>query len=163
MKGISSLPGALIFRAVISVLLISVVTGIFLNKTEQMTGKMDLIARQQVVNEINVALALVVYNLAVNNKLEKLNDLDKSNPFDYLALNQSLPNNYFGVVDRDEKIDRNGWFYAISKKQAVYNSRQGIKHWYQLSLIFNDINNSNTFDAGSEKLSGLQLKKASDQ
>ena len=127
-----------------------------------MTEQVDLIASQKMVNEINVALALVVYNLAVNNSLEKLNDLNKSNPFNYLALNQSLPDNYFGVIDSDEKIDRNGWFYSKLKKQVVYNSKQGIKYWYQLSLIFNDMNNSNTFDAESEILLGLQLRKASD-
>jgi hypothetical protein len=112
MKRQASHPRSSIFIATISILIISIAISIFLNKTDGMTEQVDLIASQKMVNEINVALALVVYNLAVNNSLEKLNDLNKSNPFNYLALNQSLPDNYFGVIDSDEKIDRNGWFYS---------------------------------------------------
>ena len=161
MKRIASHPGANVFRTVVSILIISVATSVFLYKTDEMSNQVDLIASQRVVNEINTALSLVVYKLAIQGNLEELNVLDKSNPFDYLVLNQKLPDNYFGVVYVEQEIDKSGWFYASYKKQAVYNSRQGKKYWYQLDLIFNDMNNSGSFDVESEKLLGFIIKKAS--
>ena len=160
MKTVASHPGAGAFRSIASIILITILVVFFLNKTDELSAEAERVAIRGTVNEINIALSLVVYQLAVENKLDRLNALDNQNPFYYLALSQKLPENYFGVVNLEADIDKNGWYYVQPKKQVVYQARDNVAHRYSLRFIYNDINGSGQFEPGQEKITNLIMQKA---
>lgn len=162
MKTIASTPGAGVFRTVASILIIVLFTLYFLYKTDDLSKQAEIIAVQRTVSEINVALSLVVYDLAVNRRLDKLTVLDNQNPFYYLALSQEIPESYFGVVSNKSDIDKNGWFYSLADQLVIYHSQEGDNHRYRLKFTYSDINGSGSFESSGDSITSLLMQKASD-
>jgi len=161
MKEVASVPGASLFRSIASIILITVFTVFFLYKTDELSSQAELVAVQRTVNQINVALSLVVYELAIKKNLDRLNVVNNQNPFYYLAISQELPENYFGVVRSETEIDKNGWFYEQLNQRVVYRSRENINYRYQLKFTYSDTNNSGSFESSEDKVTGLVMQQAS--
>ena len=161
MLEIISPPGARLFRTFSALILIFLLAYLFLSENEELSQTAEDVHVRQTVNEINSALALVVYTLAVNKKLDRLVLLDNQNPFYYLALNQSIPVNYRGEVSSVHEMKDVGWYFVKSDGLVIYQSMSSTRYVYRLSFEFTDLNKSGSFDALSDKVNSLQIIKAS--
>ncbi len=161
MKTLSSHPGAGVFRSVVLIVLVTLFALYFLIKTDELSEQTELVAVQRTVAEINIALSLVVYDLAVNKRLDKLTELENQNPFYYLALSQDLPDNYYGVVRKESDVTKNGWFFCLSDQRVIYHSRVNGNYHYRLKFSYSDNNGSGSFEPSGDKITGLLMQKAS--
>lgn len=160
MPEIRSQPGARLFRTFSSLILILLLASLFLSRNEELSQTAEAVHVSQTVNEINTALAFVVYTLAVNKSLDRLVLLDSQNPFFYLALNQSIPRNYHGEVSSVDDMKANGWYFLKPNGLVIYSSRSS-RYVYRLSFDYSDTNQSGAFEAESDKINSLQIVKAS--
>jgi len=160
MPEIQSQPGARLFRTFSSLILILLLAFLFLSSNEELSQAAEAVHVNQTVNEINTALALAVYTLAVNKSLDRLVLLDNQNPFYYLALNQGIPPNYHGEVSSVQDMGSSGWYFLKPKGLVIYHSANS-RYAYRLSFDYSDTNLSGAFEPILDKINSLQIIKAS--
>ncbi|MBC8210574.1 MAG: hypothetical protein H8E21_05855 [Gammaproteobacteria bacterium] len=158
MRTISSHPGAGLFRSVVSIVIIVIIATYFLYKTERLSRDAEIIAMQNMVNEINSALSLVVYQLAMNKNLAGLSRLDQQNPFYYLALSQRLPEKYRGVVSSEADITQSGWYFSQSDSAVVYRGSDDQNFKFELNFRYSDRNNSGEFEPENDTITSLMMQ-----
>jgi len=158
MKTISSHPGAGLFRSVATIIIIVTIAAYFLYKTERLSRDSEIVAMQSMVNQINSALSLVVYELAINKNLANLSRLDQQNPFYYLALSQRLPETYRGVINSEAEISRSGWYFSRSDSTVVYRTSGDESFWFKLSFNYSDRDNSGEFDPDNDSITSLMVQ-----
>jgi len=158
MKTIGSHPGAGLFRSVFSIIIIVIIAAYFLYKTERVSRDAEIVAMQSMVNQINSALSLVVYQQAMNRNLAILSRLDQQNPFYYLALSQKLPEKYRGVVNSEASISRSGWYFSSSDSAIVYRTSGDESFRFELKFSYSDRNRSGKFEPESDSITSLLLQ-----
>lgn len=158
---IGSYPGAGKFRSLVGIIIVVILIRLFFVYTDSWEAAVELSAREKTLNEMNSALALTLYQMAIDKSLSKLSSLDKENPFVYLAIYQSLPRNYQGTVNTKFEIDKSGWYYDLETHLVYYLDRFGHVQKYNLKFEFEDRNNSGKFEYLYDSISNLSIKKAS--
>jgi len=162
-KHIGSLPEADKFRSIFTVILVLIFITLFFIYIGHLNEGIRQAAKKKTLNEINSALALTLYQLAIDSELDKLSQVENSNPFDFLVLYQTLPINYFGAVKhlQAEELKTTGWYFNINTKRVIYVGTPTGVETYRLAFDYEDKNNSGQFEYGADKIEGLSIKKAS--
>ncbi len=161
MSSISSYPGAILFRFILMVVLILVLIAVFMSYADETQRDIERISVLQTGRVVNSAMAVVFSTYAVNNELDKLNDLDGGNPFVHLAEYQMLPTAYQGVVERDPDSEMApGWYYMSHRRLVIYKARYLAEDiYFELVLLYSDANGSGRFESRVDKINSLKFVK----
>jgi len=103
--------------------------------TDHLNEKAESLAKERVLIEIKQSLAMTLYDYAVHGWLEKLQNLNKTNPFILLSNYRSVPVNYRGEVILVEDQEKDGWYFEKSSGEVVYISKSKVKQVYVLNYV----------------------------
>ncbi len=164
MNTLGSHPGAILFRFGVLVILILIMIMVFLSYAEDTQKEFERTSVLQTKKIIDSALAVVFATYAVNGKLNDLNELNGGNPFVFLKEYQMLPVSYQGEIDQDLSADlAPGWYYLKHRQRAVYKSRYIDRDsYFAVVLNYQDLNQSGSFEADSDKFQNLQFIKTAE-
>ncbi len=144
-------------------ILVLICIAVFLGYSQYLTQKADMVARDRVLSEIRQAMAMLLYDYAVQGKLEQLQKLDRENPFTLMAAYRALPKNYKGAVSAPASVLEPGWYFNLATRQVIWRSRDDKQLSYALEFEYEDMNHNHRFDPASDAVIGLQIKKPLDQ
>lgn len=114
----------------------------FLSFTSRLDREAQIIARDRVVNDINMALAMMFYDYTIKGEQENLKKFDRENPFVPLSIYSELPDNYNGSI-RIKKPEKGGWYFDLEKKSAKFYFSKDLEapySVYEMQYIFDDLN-----------------------
>jgi hypothetical protein len=165
MKQISTPPGALKFRLIAIVILILIFMLTFLSYTNRISASFERTSVQQTKNIINSTLAVVFATYTVKGEMDRLNEVNGGNPFDYLEVYGQVPTTYQGEIDVDDlKVDRSGWYYDRTKGHALYKALYDDQvYTFTINLEYRDINGSGEFEAGVDEFQFLSFRQLPQQ
>ena len=111
---------------------------------------------------IDSSLALVFAEAAVNRQLNELALVAGGNPFEYMAQYDIAHPAYLGELDHDPTVDNiPGWYYLTHRRQVVYKARYlETDSYYEVILKFEDVNQSGSFEASTDKFRNLHFVRA---
>ncbi len=78
MNQVTSNPGASRFRSILALIVFLACFSIFLLYTADVSKKVDKIARERVINEINVALSMRLFQSTIEGTLGELSKIHKN-------------------------------------------------------------------------------------
>lgn len=161
MKQISVPPGALKFRLVLIVILVTIFMLVFLNYTNRIAFAIEKTSIQQTKNIINSTLMVVFASYAVKGELESLNELIGSNPFRYLETYSQLPATYRGDIGVDKsKNSTPGWYYDGANGLAIYKPLYDDKDYYfRIELDYRDVDGSGRFEPEIDQYQRLNFRQ----
>ncbi len=136
-KSISSLPGAAKFRSIVVIIIVLICISVFLTFTNNLSDKVEIIDRDQVIVDIQHSLSMMLYDFAVKKKISEVEKFVGTNPFYQLEIYRSLPGNYHGESPHSLEI-KGGWYFNTKKLVAVYMSRNGDIANYKMYLVKED-------------------------
>jgi len=111
--------GYTLLELVVSIIVVTVLLGVFLDRTLYYRELAEKSAMEQVAYDLRSSVNLRAAELVLLNKFEDLAGLATENPIDLLA---RKPVNYLGVLtnpDREALAD-GGWYFDSSTKEVVY-------------------------------------------
>lgn len=158
---LGSYPGALRFRFVLVIVIMVILIWVFLSHSDNWVAEVESTAQHKTLSEINSALALTLYQMAMDKNLQKLSMLDKGNPFVYLAIYQSLPLNYHGTVSSIKEVKAEGWYFDLATRLVYYRNRSGSLQEYVMVFEYKDSNNTGKYEHLIDSITNLSIKKAS--
>lgn len=160
MKSIGFPPGSNNFRLLLIVVIAGALWVLFFKYTNQISIETEKVSVQQTKNIINSSLAVLFATYAVNNQLDRLNELNGGNPFVYLAEYNLLPGTYRGEFKGGNLSDiEPGWYYYKSQRKILYKPYyDGKVQYYSLVLEFRDINNSGRYESKVDEFERLFLR-----
>jgi hypothetical protein len=165
MKQISTPPGALKFRLVAIVILVIIFMLAFLNYTNGISIALEKTSIQQTKNIINSTLAVVFATYTVKGELERLNEVNGGNPFEYLERYSQVPATYQGEIS-DDSLQENvpGWYYDRANGLAIYKPFYD-DNLYRFTIVLEylDTNNSGDFEADFDEFRHLSFKQLRQQ
>ncbi len=161
MKQISVPPGALKFRLVLIVILVTIFMLVFFNYTNQISVTLEKTSIRQTKNIINSTLMVVFASYAVTGELERLNELNGSNPFEYLEKYSLLPATYRGDIGVDKsKNSTPGWYYDRVNGLAIYKPLYDDKDYYfRIELDYRDVDGSGRFEPEFDEYRRLSFRQ----
>lgn len=161
MKQISVPPGALKFRLVMTVTLVIVFMLVFFNYTNRISVAIEKTSIQQTKNIINSTLMVVFAGYAVKGELERLNELNGANPFEYLEKYSLLPPTYRGDMGVDQSGDSTpGWYYDSVNGLAIYKPLYDDKDYYfRVELDYRDVDGSGRFEPAIDQYRRLKFRQ----
>jgi hypothetical protein len=150
-------PGARLLRENIVVIFVVIFIGVFLSYMDTLQDDIEVVAVEKTINEINRALALTLYQHAVEGRLGDLPLLEGENPFAFLSIYKQLPVNYRGSV-RNSSTARviNSWYYNLDARRVTYQADTGERE-FALVFQYKDRNNNGVFDASIDTVSELVM------
>ena len=158
MNTLSSIPGALLFRSVMVVILVLIMIVIFLSYTSELTQKAAEIERNKVVYELDTVLSYRIYSATINGRLSELTALHQQNPFVVLAdENYTVPLTYVGEVKLPVFLQKSGWYFDTSKRVLFYWENRKITNRYQMQFKFNDSNASGVYESKIDSIERLGM------
>ena len=159
MKTIGSHPGAILFRLGIMIILIAILMMVFFSHVEETEKALERTSILQTRKVINSSLAVVFATYAVEGRLQQLDQLDGSNPFEFLREFDISVAGYVGVLDRnpDTSFDA-GWYYLQHRGVVLYKSRFiGSDEYFAVVLEYDDVDSSGSFDAKKDHFRSLRF------
>jgi len=165
MKQIGVPPGAFSFRLVLIVILVTIFMLVFLSYANGISIAIEKTSIQQTKNIINSTLGVVFATYTVKGQLERLNEVDGGNPFQYLEIYSQIPATYRGEVDGDDlKDSAPGWYYDGANGQALYKTIYDDKvYYFTIVLDYRDVDNSGRFEAEIDEYRRLSFKQLPQQ
>ena len=111
--------GFSLIELVVSLLLVSVLVGVFLERALYYRELAEKSAMEQVAMDIRSSVNLRVAELVLNNRFAELSDLANQNPMDLLA---RKPANYLGVLTASSwsTAAPGNWYFDSTSKEVVY-------------------------------------------
>ena len=111
--------GFSVLELVISLTLVAVLVGFFLDRALYYRERAEKAAMEQVAQDLRSSVNLRVAELALDNRFRELAELAVQNPMDLLA---SRPSNYLGVlpVGGVQEVVTGSWYFDKSSKEVVY-------------------------------------------
>ncbi len=160
MRNISFPPGSNNFRLLMIVVIVGALWLFFFDYTSQISIKTERVSVQQTKNIINSSMAVVFATYAVNNQLDRLNELDGGNPFIYLAEYNLLPGTYRGEIEGGDLADiKPGWYYDKSQGNIFYKPYYDEAILYfALVLDYRDVDGSGKYESGVDEYRRLLIK-----
>ena len=150
MKYIGSHPGAYTFRFLIIFIIVGIFVILFLNYTDKLAVETEKVSIQQTINIINSSLAVVFATYAVKGELDRLNDLDGGNPFEYMAEYNLYPSRsiYQGEISGRNRDDLEpGWYYDRLTGKVIYKAYYDeLVLSFELILDYQDLNGSGRYE-----------------
>ncbi len=157
---LASVPGALLFRTLLSLVLILILIVVFFSYVDDTRREFERSAIAQTRRIIDSSLAVAFASYAVKNRLDDLTELDGGNPFDLLRIYQILPAAYRGEIQRD--LDPGlapGWYYLRHRRLVVYKSHHlDTDRYFSLRLNYDDRDGNGRFDSAVDEFHNLQLE-----
>jgi len=165
MKQIGTPPGALKFRLVAIVILVIVFMLAFLNYTNGISIALEKTSIQQTKNIINSTLLVVFSSYTVKGELERLNEVDGGNPFEYLEKYSQVPATYRGEFDVDSLKDIvPGWYFDRMNGQTLYKALYDDQvYYFTIVLDYRDLDGSGRFEPGVDEYRRLNFKQLRQQ
>ena len=156
-KTIGSQPGAKVFRSNSVVILVSVCVVMFLVFVDGLEKDVEVAAVKKTISEINASLAITLYQYVIKGQLDDLPKFDKQNPFIFLSINGTLPDNYRGTVrgEAAELINRS-WYFNLDTNEVMYYSLDNPRV-FELRFTYTDKNNDGVYEYRADGLGGLFL------
>jgi hypothetical protein len=165
MNRLQGLPGVLLLRSLLVVILVSILVGLFLDRSDRLSRQVWQAARQQDIARLNTALALQMLQAASRGRLSSLAGWDRANPFERLAATGKYapPADYRGEWKGGNALPgRPGWYFDVRHRSiAWFDGDRWLERW-QLRLRYQDIDGDGRFDPETDRLQGLGMKKAAD-
>jgi len=152
---------SIVFRMTIFAIVI-LFFSIFLSYMQQWQIQVEKAAVQKTVGDINRVLALKLYKLVLESQQDELIDLDGGNPFEILEEQGLLPKNYYGSVLADEKMEEQGWYFHLAKKQVIYKGKEH-SMMYEQRFLFEDKDDIPGFNKAIDVVKILTLQKVESQ
>jgi prepilin-type N-terminal cleavage/methylation domain-containing protein len=111
--------GFSLFELVVSLTLVAVLIGVFLERALYYRELAEKSAMEQVAQDLRSSVNLRVAELALDNRLRELGDLAGQNPFDLLG---AKPENYRGVLSSPgtQEVVTGSWYFDKTSKEVVY-------------------------------------------
>jgi type II secretory pathway pseudopilin PulG len=111
--------GFSILELVVSLTLVAVLVGVFLDRALYYRERAEKSAMEQVAQDLRSSVNLQVAELALNNRFKELASLPSQNPMDLLA---QKPSNYLGVLESHgvQEVVTGNWYFDKSSKEVVY-------------------------------------------
>ncbi len=161
MKQISVPPGALKFRLVMTIILVIIFILVFFNYTNRISIAMEKTSIQQTKNVINSTLMVVFSSYAVKGELERLNELNGGDPFEYLENYSLLPATYRGDIGVDKlAVSVPGWYYDRANGLAIYKPLYDDKDYYfRIELDYRDVDGSGRFEPEFDEYRRLSFRQ----
>ena len=166
MKQISVPPGALKFRLVMTVILVIILILVFFNYTNRISVALEKTSIRQTKNIINSTLMVVFAGYAVKGELERLNELNGANPFEYLEKYSLLPATYRGDMGVDQSGDdsKPGWYYDGLNGLAIYKPLyDGKDYYFRIDLDYRDVDGSGRFEPEIDEYQRLNFRQLPQQ
>lgn len=165
MKSIGFPPGSNNFRMLMIVILVAALWVAFFNYTDNISVATEKASIQQTKNIINSTLAVVFAKFAVKGELERLNELNGSNPFEYLEKYSLLPPTYQGEIGVDNPKDSvPGWYYDRLNGLALYKTFHDDKvYYFRIVLNYRDVDGSGRFEAEIDEYRRLNFSQLPQQ
>ena len=115
----NSTQGFSLLELVVSLTLVAVLVGVFLDRVMFYREQAEKSAMEQVANDLRSSVNLRVAELALDNRFAELAALPGQNPMELLA---RKPQNYLGVLDsaRVQEVVTGNWYFDITSKEVVY-------------------------------------------
>ncbi len=163
MNRLRGLPGTLLLRSLLVVILVSILAALFLDRTAQLARQVQQTARQQTIAQLNVLLGLRLLKAASEGRLGELAADDRANPFRVLAEEGGFepPENYRGELASQEQATDPGWYFDTRRRALRWFDGE---HWWpelwRLRLRYRDRDGNGQFDPGRDVVEGLGIKKA---
>lgn len=103
----------------VTLLLISVVAGVFLDRAVYYQELAEKSAMEQVAMDLRSSVNLRVAELVLENRFEELRTLALENPMDLLV---RKPQNYLGILTNPDAVNvaPGSWYYDSGSKEVVY-------------------------------------------
>lgn len=159
MRYLGSQPGGLLFRAVVTALLILILVVQFFRYVEDVERETEIASVEQTVRIVNSSLLVYFSKLAINQRLNDIGELEGRNPFPLLEPYGLLPAEYDGEVETisDAELE-SGWFYVKDVGEVIYRYRYQDKlDRYRLSLKFDDRDENSLFEHEVDRVYALHL------
>ena len=157
---LASVPGALLFRTLVSLLLILILIFVFFSYVDDTQREFERNSIAQTRRIIDSSLAVAFASYAVKGRLAELTELDGGNPFVLLRVYQMLPAAYQGEIDRD--LDGGlaaGWYYLRHRRLVAYKSHHlDTDSYFSVRLNYNDIDGNDRFDPAIDEFRNLQFQ-----
>jgi hypothetical protein len=165
MKQISTPPGALKFRLVAIIILVTIFMMAFLNYTNGISVATEKTSIQQTKNIINSTLYVVFATYTVKGELGLLNEVNGGNPFEYLEKYSAVPATYQGEIGVDNlKPSGSGWYYDRMNGQALYKAFYDDQvYYFMIVLEYRDIDKSGQFEPEVDEFRFLRFKQLPQQ
>jgi general secretion pathway protein G len=111
--------GFSILELVVSLTLVAVLVGVFLDRVLYYREQAEKAAMEQVAQDLRSSVNLRVAELMLENRLQELAALPGKNPMELL---ERKPQNYLGVLDgsRVEEVVTGNWYFDKTSKEVVY-------------------------------------------
>ncbi len=131
-----------------TVILVIIFILVFFIYTNRIYVTLEKTSIQQTKNIINSTLMVVFAGYTVKGELERLNELNGANPFEYLENYSLLPATYRGDVGVDKSGDSlPGWYYDGANGLAIYKPLYDDKDYYfRIELDYRDVDGSGRFE-----------------
>ncbi len=157
---LASVPGALLFRTLVSLLLILILVAVFFSYVDDTQREFERNSIAQTKRIIDGALAVAFASYAVEGRLDELGELDGGNPFVLLQRYQMLPVAYQGEIVQDLDADlAAGWYYLEHRRIVAYKSHHlDSDSYFSVRLNFNDGDGNGRFDPATDEFLNLQFQ-----
>jgi type II secretory pathway pseudopilin PulG len=111
--------GFSILELVVSLTLVAVLVGVFLDRALYYRERAEKAAMEQIAQDLRSSVNLQVAELALNNRFKELAALPSQNPMDLLA---QKPTNYLGVLESHgaQEVVTGNWYFDKTSKEVVY-------------------------------------------
>lgn len=111
--------GFSLLELVVSLTLVAVLIGVFLDRALYYRELAERSAMEQVAQDLRSSVNLRVAELALENRFRELAALAGENPMDLLV---AKPQNYRGVLDQPNgrQIEAGNWYFDKISKEVVY-------------------------------------------
>jgi general secretion pathway protein G len=111
--------GFSLLELVVSLTLVAVLIGVFLDRALYYREAAEKSAMEQVALDLRASVSLRVAELVLENRFKDLPELAAQNPMDLL---DRKPQNYLGVLKGlpAQEVVRPGWYFDITSKEVVY-------------------------------------------
>ena len=157
---LASVPGALLFRTLLSILLILILIVVFFDYVDDTQRELERSSIAQTRRIVDSSLAVAFASYAVENRLDDLNELDGGNPFVLLRTYQVLPAAYRGEVDHDLDAEMSpGWYYLRHRRVVAYRTQfLDADRYFRLRLNYDDRDANGRFDHLEDEFRNLQFE-----
>jgi general secretion pathway protein G len=111
--------GFSLLELVVSLTLVAVLIGVFLDRALYYREQAEKSAMEQVAQDLRASVGLRVAELALENRFKELAALADENPMELLA---RKPQNYLGVLAGPEaqEVITGNWYFDKTSKEVVY-------------------------------------------
>lgn len=158
--------GFSLLELVVVVVIVALLASIVLARLLALQADAERVAMETVAGTLRSALGMTVAEAIVRQDLQRLRDLEGSNPMDRLA---ETPNNYLGALATPDpaRLPDGHWYFDERARELVYLVRHKERFSggdmnpprarFAVRLVYADRNGNGRFDDGIDKIEGLRL------